>query len=514
MIPAPPIPVIPTADPTPQAGPRPRSGRLALALLTAVAVVAASAAVGVATAPDRIRSPTAWDPRVRDLVAFVESARGLSFKRPVPVYFLSPAEYRRASAGGDPATPTASDRRDAKREAGQLRALGLVEGDVDLIGAGREVADSGTLAFYSPDEKVVNVRGTKMSVSLRVTLAHELTHALQDQNLNLRLDGLTSEQYTAARAVIEGDAVATEDAYVAQLGHDDQQAYDKESTQASSDSKSELDQADVPDVMSTLFGLPYALGRWFVGVIDARSGSDSPDLSRIDPVFARMPRTTAEVFNPLTYLDHVRVATVTAPPVVGPAGVSSARFHGTEFSGTDRDGEVLGAGFLFVMLSERIDAATAMQVVDGWRGDAYRAAEGRSRDGKPVVCVSARIRQKDDSSGASLRAALEDWATALPSEAGASVAGSGKDATFRTCDPGVGVKTGLPDRAGDALIYPVARDQIAAGQIQGGATPATALCIGTAVVSELTLAELQSDEASDELSRKVDGLFSAASASC
>ena len=42
-----------------------------------------------------------------------------------------------------------------------------------------------------------------------------------------------------------------------------------------------------------------------------------------------------------------------------------------------------------------------------------------------------------------------------------------------------------------ALVDQHAAIDLAAGQIQGGATPATALCIGTAVVSELTLAELR-----------------------
>ena len=46
---------------------------------------------------------------------------------------------------------------------------------------------SDTLAFYDPRTQDVYVRGTDTTApATRVTLAHELTHALQDQHFDLR----------------------------------------------------------------------------------------------------------------------------------------------------------------------------------------------------------------------------------------------------------------------------------------------------------------------------------------
>jgi hypothetical protein len=52
---------------------------------------------------------TEWDPRVADLAAFVEEARGLEFVHPIPVEFLSPEEFS-AEVRSDLA-PTEADRR-------------------------------------------------------------------------------------------------------------------------------------------------------------------------------------------------------------------------------------------------------------------------------------------------------------------------------------------------------------------------------------------------------------------
>ena len=46
---------------------------------------------------------------------------------------------------------------------------------------------SGVLAYYSPKTKKITVKGTSTDdISTRVTVAHELTHALQDQHFDLR----------------------------------------------------------------------------------------------------------------------------------------------------------------------------------------------------------------------------------------------------------------------------------------------------------------------------------------
>ena len=75
------------------------------------------------------------------------------------------------------------------------------------------------------------IRGKNLAdVATRVTVVHELTHALQDQHfdLNKLTDATkTSGADTALTALIEGDAVRVENKYVDALSKADQNAYDK-----------------------------------------------------------------------------------------------------------------------------------------------------------------------------------------------------------------------------------------------------------------------------------------------
>jgi hypothetical protein len=481
--------------------------RLVLAAVVAALLVVVAGAVGGAFHDSATHHPARWDPRVRELVAFVEQARGHRFDHPVSVYFLSPAAYRKASQGGsDVSRPTAAQRRDSELDAAELRALGMLQGDPNLLDAGRQLADSGTLAFYDQRFDVVNVRGSTMSVALRVTLVHELTHALQDQQFDIArlLDTDDSERATAARAIAEGDATAVENAYVAQLPASERNAYQSQSRAQRDHAEAGL--GDVPDVLTTLFGLPYALGSSFVDLVDADPHGTT--LDRVDAVYDRMPAATSQLFDPRDYFDDVPVRRVTAPR--WPTG------------GTQHDVDHLGAGFLFVMLSERIDPVTAMAAVDGWRGDRYRsvvvrdASEG-AHDGR--LCVAARIELATARDADELHAALSGWAAAMPDAASATVGhagGSGGTAavTLRTCDPGKDADVGLTGRSADALAYPVVRNELAAGQVGAGLDRDRAICVADAVVPQLTTGDLAAQELTPELQAKIQRLTRAAASHC
>ena len=78
-----------------------------------------------------------------------------------------------------------SDEADLARSEAQLRAVGLVAGGVDLLDSVSDLQQSGVLAYYDPKRERITVRGKELDVARRVTLAHELTHALQDQHFDL-----------------------------------------------------------------------------------------------------------------------------------------------------------------------------------------------------------------------------------------------------------------------------------------------------------------------------------------
>ena len=108
--------------------------------------------------------PDEWDPRVADLAAFVEDERGLEFDHPVYVDFLTPAEYtaRDHRATTTRPSPTTSGP-SSTATPGELRALGVASGELDLFEAFNQVSDGGTLAFYDPTDERIRVRGTEMT---------------------------------------------------------------------------------------------------------------------------------------------------------------------------------------------------------------------------------------------------------------------------------------------------------------------------------------------------------------
>jgi len=466
-----------------------RRPRVLIAVLVALALIAAGAGVGTLLHQSGDQFPARWDPRILPIVHFVEDTRGLEYEHPVRVYFLTPKQYHKASVGDDSNSPDKESKAEAAHEVGELRALALLQGNPNLFSASKDLADSGTLAFYDQDTKVVNVRGSKFTPALRVTLAHELTHALQDQHFDLtkQLDTNDSERATAVRSVIEGDAVSVENAYEAQMSSKDQRSYERESSDDSSDAEGKL--GDVPDVLSTLFGLPYAIGSSFIDLVDA--GRVSPDLSRTYRLFYRMQANTSQLFPPQRYFANPPAGKPVVPPRV--------------FKGKTVDRDTFGAAFLFVMLSERIDPAQAMLAVDGWSRDAYRAVEvgsGRSKR----LCVSGEFRMVSSSAASTLRTALSDWAAKIPVAADAKVGGTAAIVTLQTCDPGKKAKMHLTGNSSNALAYPVVRSQLASSEISQGLQRGRSLCVSTKVVAQLSLKDLEATKLSAELQQRVISL--------
>jgi hypothetical protein len=117
-------------------------------------------------------------------VPFIEQQRGLQFVHPVTVKFLTVAAFQK-QVTQSPDSLSKSDRAQLENSVAFLRALGLIEGKTDLLSSINKTSGESTLAFYSPESKTITVRGTTLDVATRVTLVHEMTHALQDQHFDL-----------------------------------------------------------------------------------------------------------------------------------------------------------------------------------------------------------------------------------------------------------------------------------------------------------------------------------------
>lgn len=418
-----------------------------------------SAAVLAPTAP---RYPDAWDRRVADLAAFVEEERGLAFEHPVFVDFLTEDQFRDEVTANE-GDLTVEDRADIERGAQLLRATGLVSGDFDLLESTNQLSGEGVLAFYDPDRERITVRGTDLSVGLRLTLVHELTHALQDQRFDLsRLGTLaTDEEDAGLLALVEGDAIRMEASWVRQLDAGERAALEDETTEEVEGA----DLAGVPGPLVALFSAPYALGSPLVDVLFEEGGQQG-----IDEALRSPPTTEEHLLDPFTYLDGEQRVPVVQPSIApGDTLLEAGDF---------------GALTWYLVVAEHLGPRQALQAVDGWGGDAFVAFE---RDGR--TCLRSAFRGDTPADTDEMTAALESWAGAVPAN-GASVTRSEAVVHLESCDPGAagGDRTG--GGAEDALIYPVTRTYFALGAIQSGTPRPLARCVAAAFVQTFTTEEL------------------------
>lgn len=407
--------------------------------------------------------PAEWDRRVVDLIRFVERERGLDFDHPVAVDFLSEVEFKK-EVTSDEEELTDEEREELDAFEGAFRALGLVRGDVDLFEEFNTLSGEGVAAFYDYDEERIVVRGEELGAGIRVTLVHELTHALQDQHFDLsRLDDedLTSGEFAAFQALVEGDAVRVEFAYAASLDEEDAREYERDAGAEAEEAEAGI--KDVPVVLRAYFGAPYQLGEGLLAVLESEGGNDEIDDSFDDP-----PTSDEHLISPFTYLDRDEPGDVPQPePLEGEDEVDRGDF---------------GALTWYLALAERVDPRRALEAVDGWGGDAYLLYEADGRSCVRVVFRGDRARDVDE-----MESVLDDWVAEMPAGA-ARVRRAGNTLTLESCDPGADADVTVRGRAEDALALPLIRTFIALGISESGGPRSLALCVAREFI------ELLSDE--------------------
>ena len=414
--------------------------------------------------PSAPSHPAAWDPRVADLAAFVEHERGLPFDHPVFVDFLSPADYSEQTAHAS--TRSGHDKQDLERYADELRALGVASGPLDLGTALDQISDGGTLAFYSPSDQRVRVRGTTITVGLRVTLVHELTHALQDQRFDLQQlqrRALDDSASTALRGLAEGDALRVEAAYRGKvLSTAERSAYDEEYAGDVANSASAT--AHVPAYVTATFAAPYALGQPFAVLLYDTGGN-----RRVDEAFRRPPTTEEHLLDPASYLLGERSRSV------------DVRLHdGAHLL----DHGPFGATSWYLVLAERLDPKVALEAALGWNGDDFAAVVEGGRTCVRAAFVGDTQRDEDQMSSA-----LAGWAAAMPIDDAKAIEVDGHPGLV-SCDPGASVDLGLTGRSARSLALPSLWGYLEADGSSRSLLPAGDRCYATKVVAGLTYAQV------------------------
>jgi hypothetical protein len=452
-----------------------------LALLGAV-VVAGGAAAFVLSRDSGPGYPDQWDARVLSLVEFVEEERGLTFEHPVRVEFLDEAAWEE-QGDIDEEEVLDEDAQLLEHGEGMFRALGLAEGDLDLLADSEALGTSGTLGRYSFEDELITVRGGEVTTGVQKTLVHELTHVLQDQHFDIgdRLmalgDGETDEG--SLRVLVEGDADRIENLWVESLSETRRAQLEEEEEPGGEEAAAVIDA--LPDSLVTFFASDYILGAGFLSVLEAADGTGA-----IDDAFRSPPGPEEHVFDPLSYLEGDEPTPVEVPNVDGEPI-------------EDMDGD-FGAVALFLVLAERTDPVAALAAVDGWGGDAYRTYSDGDR-----TCVKLMFVGEKDAATTAMETVMTSWAAAMPAEAGAAVEVTRDGVELVTCDPGPDADVLDGDgRSQQTISLLATRSALATDVLAGGGTDEQARCFSRGLIASLDFEILVAEESTAEQQAQIE----------
>ncbi len=286
--------------------------------------------------------------RAREHIARV---RGLEFRREVPIGVHGKEELRRFLAAE---FERQFPRSKAARYQRAWAHFGLIPGDLDLYDSLLMLFGESVAGFYHPQTREVRLIRPEESVELPegadfavdmndVTLVHELTHAAQDQQFDLRtlpIEEETDDDLAAAsRALIEGDAFACGWNFVYRSTFDRMvrliaDRYKKGRLPGRAGS--------LPEFLRRTAVFPESYGCDFV--LDARQAAGG-DWKAVSRLYEDLPASTEQILHPETYWKNRDRPTVVTLPDLGSAwSPAMINVHG-EFTIRILVGETAAAGW-------------------------------------------------------------------------------------------------------------------------------------------------------------------------
>jgi hypothetical protein len=242
--------------------------------------------------------------------------------------------------------------------------LGFFPPGTDLAATQLDLLGDQVLGYYDDkrDEMAVVQRGGAFGPLERVTLAHEYTHALQDQHFDLgsldREDLSNGDRSLARTALVEGDAsLLTQQWSLANMTFAEILAITKQAL----DPASMAVLSRVPPHVARQLTFPYQEGLQFASGLFGQGG-----WAAVDAAFASPPDSTEQVLHPEKYTSREKPVKVAAPIV--------AKNLGRRWSEATQDtiGE-LGAA---VWLEPTAGKRAAADAASGWGGDRVVLLEG------------------------------------------------------------------------------------------------------------------------------------------
>lgn len=265
-----------------------------------------------------------------------------------------------------------TDTRPGKRYADEkaLEAFGLIPRGFDLDGFLVNVLTEQVAGYYDPKQGEFFLADWIPIADQRMVMAHELTHALQDQHFHIdrwvKAARPNDDAESARQAVLEGSATVSMIDYELQsLGSSVRAMPDISAlTQlvvGQAAATPGLDKA--PPYLRDSLLFPYLDGAVFTQHL-LKAGDGWPDFYK---VFARPPVSTQQIMQPSLYLE------AKAPPPVAFPRLGRLLGHGWKLL----DENVAGEFGLKEILKQYLPAGEASAIAADWWGDRYAILENR-----------------------------------------------------------------------------------------------------------------------------------------
>lgn len=266
------------------------------------------------------------------ILEFVSKDTGLAIKKPVKLRFVSREEVNKELR------KKFDEDKDAKRmERSELvmKKFGLLDPDFKMRPFLLSLLTEQIAGFYDNKTKQMTLLNWVPIDQQKPVMAHELTHALQDQRVNLTKWGdqevegvakdvvednhhiVTDETDTAREAVLEGQAMVTfADHMLADTGHTGKtiknfpQVVDMLVNGAGDASDSPV-LARAPLVLQQALLFPYTAGLKFEDVVLTKQGTERAFAGVLDAP----PNSSFEVMTPDAYLQHASVPVMRLPDI-------------------------------------------------------------------------------------------------------------------------------------------------------------------------------------------------------
>lgn len=265
-----------------------------------------------------------------------------------------------------------------------MKKLGFLPREFDLKGflvksTGQEVA-----GYYDDETKTISLLNWVPPDRQEPILAHELTHALQDQNYNLKKwmqaatkpagsksgDSGNDDGATARKAVVEGQAMVVYVDYVLAPFHRNlvdtpDLIYQMEEPAVKAVADSQM-LHDAPMILRESGSFAYNEGLIFEGELLHKGGKDMAFAG----AFARPPKNSHEVLQPEAYINGEKVRPVNIPDLKKQLGVAYDVY----------DSGGIGQLDVRALLKQYGERKGADDISSAWQGGAYVTYHRKDKD--------------------------------------------------------------------------------------------------------------------------------------